>query len=409
MTDVIAYGTRQEYRSFPKHNPFYLLSAACMLTGCLLLSNTTTWSPIALRRLLTLLITVNAYELLLLGLALFLAARHIIRDAGMLLVLQAIFMTDVVFLNAEIVGASYGVGVAINALLLVLTLTKLEVIRRVAGVRVTAAQVIFCVVQIVFLFALPIVLQSLSSTKAQFYGLWWAVGLLPAGYEMLTKIIRHTIREDDMPGEPRPVRASLYLALPWMSLVLHLGILHYVHNTTWLSPMLAPVMLGLAIVVRRLAPRPGFPREQQAGFAVLLCVIAVIVSTGNPESLSLRLLGCKIGPLAFTLVATYLLMIYWFAPRYALWLIGGAAMLMTSYTLGPSRSDIVDFLQDVLNWTFATLTPSVAGLGFIGLCLSFVLLAVGAWFSLRVTTARPRVAERLPENPAPPHGGPTTS
>ena len=59
----------RSFRGFPKHNPFYLLSAACMLTGCLMLSNTTTWSPIALRRLLTLLITVNFYELSLLALA----------------------------------------------------------------------------------------------------------------------------------------------------------------------------------------------------------------------------------------------------------------------------------------------------------------------------------------------------
>src|SRR6476659_7121791 len=63
-------------RLVAEHNPFYLLSAACMLASCLALTNTVTWNPIATRRLLTLIVTLNLYEAALLGIALFLVTRR---------------------------------------------------------------------------------------------------------------------------------------------------------------------------------------------------------------------------------------------------------------------------------------------------------------------------------------------
>ena len=50
-------------RLVAEHNPFYLLSAACMLASCLALTNTVTWNPIATRRLLTLIVTPVAYSI----------------------------------------------------------------------------------------------------------------------------------------------------------------------------------------------------------------------------------------------------------------------------------------------------------------------------------------------------------
>src|SRR2546423_9092500 len=88
-------------------NPFYLLSAVCMLTGCLLLTNSLSWSPIRVQRLLTLIVTLNVYELLLIGLALFLIVkRGLRRDGTLLLVVQAFFLVDVTFLNSEIFAAN---------------------------------------------------------------------------------------------------------------------------------------------------------------------------------------------------------------------------------------------------------------------------------------------------------------
>src|SRR5258706_2911095 len=74
-------------RLVTEHNPFYLLSAACMLGSCLALTNTVTWNPIATRRLLTLMGTLNLYEAALLAIPLFLGTRGRHPGAGRILLL----------------------------------------------------------------------------------------------------------------------------------------------------------------------------------------------------------------------------------------------------------------------------------------------------------------------------------
>src|SRR5437764_13771636 len=79
-------------------NPFYLLSAMCMLGGCLALTNSLSWTSIPLPRLLALIVTLNVYEGMLLGLGLYLLARRgVVRDGLMLLFLEALFLVDAAF------------------------------------------------------------------------------------------------------------------------------------------------------------------------------------------------------------------------------------------------------------------------------------------------------------------------
>src|SRR4051812_33335556 len=94
---------RSMMRFIVDHNPFYLLSAVSMLAGCLALTNSLSWVSIAPSRLLTLIATLNLYEGLLIVIALFLITkRGLRRDGRMLLILQAFFLADFTFLNAEI-------------------------------------------------------------------------------------------------------------------------------------------------------------------------------------------------------------------------------------------------------------------------------------------------------------------
>src|SRR3954467_2172036 len=89
-------------RLIEDYNPFYLLSAACMLFGVFALNDSLDWSPIGLRKLLTMIVTLNVYEIVVIGLAIFLLKRNIRRDALLLLIVEAFFLADVGFLNAEI-------------------------------------------------------------------------------------------------------------------------------------------------------------------------------------------------------------------------------------------------------------------------------------------------------------------
>ena len=68
MASSGSHRSRSFVQFLADNNPFYLLSAASMLLACLLLSNTTTWSPIAFSRLAGLIATLGVYELLLVGL-----------------------------------------------------------------------------------------------------------------------------------------------------------------------------------------------------------------------------------------------------------------------------------------------------------------------------------------------------
>ena len=86
---------RSLLRFLTEHNPFYLLSAACMLASCLALTNSLSWISITRSRLLTLIVTLNVYEAALLAIALFLITRRKLRrDGRMLLLLQAFFLAD---------------------------------------------------------------------------------------------------------------------------------------------------------------------------------------------------------------------------------------------------------------------------------------------------------------------------
>src|SRR3954463_14980154 len=103
-------------RLIEDYNPFYLLSAACMLFGVFALNGSLDWSPIGLRRLLTMIVTLNLYELAVIGLAVFLMRRDIRRDAMLLLIVEAFFLADVGFLNMEVFATSAKIGLLVNAI-----------------------------------------------------------------------------------------------------------------------------------------------------------------------------------------------------------------------------------------------------------------------------------------------------
>src|SRR5215212_8922104 len=103
------------------HNPFYLLSALCMIAGCYALNSGLDVRSGQVRSILVLVGTLNVYEFMLLGLGVYLIRRrNVVRDGRTLLLLQAVFLVDLTFLNAETAAASLSAGLALNAALWVL-------------------------------------------------------------------------------------------------------------------------------------------------------------------------------------------------------------------------------------------------------------------------------------------------
>src|ERR1043166_3320074 len=130
-------------RMLVDYNPFYLLSAACMVFGLLAMNHSLNWSPIGLRRLVTLIVTLNIYEFALLGLAGFLLPRGIRRDGLLLLIIEAFFLADVGFLNMEIFTTSAHAGLFVNVLLLIVAAIKVAIAFRAVGVPLNDARFVF--------------------------------------------------------------------------------------------------------------------------------------------------------------------------------------------------------------------------------------------------------------------------
>jgi hypothetical protein len=93
-----------------QYNPFYFLSACCMLLGIFVLNDSLDWSPLPEDNLLILIGTLNVYELALVILAAVLLRRGLVRDGMFLLFLEAFFLADAGFLNMEIFTSDPWIG-----------------------------------------------------------------------------------------------------------------------------------------------------------------------------------------------------------------------------------------------------------------------------------------------------------
>jgi len=367
------------------HNPFYLISAACMLGGCLGVTNSLSWVSIPLPRLLVLIATINAYEAAVIGLAILLGRRGLWRDSRLLLVLEAFFLVDVTFLNAEIMTNRLALGIAINAMLLILAGVKLHFISQAIG-GVALAKRVFVMVQLTVLAALPGVLRHIdhgSVSAMDFYVLWWVVGLMPVAYEIISRLCRFSQRT------PATLLGDIYTALPWISLTGHLGIMHYVYGVDYFGAMAAPMLLGLTLVLNRLNPSLLATRRQLLVLRALLPAAAVLVSLNDPHLLTMvfgRHAWLVLTPTRLAISAAYLVYVYSFALRQAVVLVPAGIMAGLLYMLGPTA----DQWNTLATWAWHDVqtgvdraTPTTATQwGTISVVAAFLFLALGAWISL---------------------------
>jgi hypothetical protein len=397
---------------FVEHNPFYLLSAACMLASLLALTNSLSWMSITRTRLITLIVTLNLYEAALLAIALFLITkRKLRRDGRMLLLLQAFFLADFSFLNAEIATADLRTGLAINAILLVLAAIKIGVVIRVLKPSFTPLQFAFVLIQLAMLFTTPVAIRWLDGNRGivdpkQFYAIWWIIGLLPAVYELFARLDRGRIVGVSPNAQAAP--ATAYLALPYVSLLLHVGILHWVYRVDYFAPDLAPILLGLTVVLNRFSPVTLLPRRDLLILRFALPAAAILVSMNDPFRLPMGLSYPRIAltPLNLAIVGAFFVYLYCFLLPYARAVLASGAAAAAVYVFGPSWQQISVAIQTMSTRMSAAadkLTPKTPGdWGVVGLIASFGFLALGFWMSLK---KRPEAAVyEEPVPPLPPNG-----
>ena len=374
------------------HNPLYLLSAALMLLGCFLLSTALDVRAGDVTKLLLLLGTMNVYEFLLIGLGIFLwKHRGIVRDGTILLLIEGLFLADLTFLNAEASAVDVTLGAQVNGILLLLALVKFGLIAWQLPLEKSPRVLGFVALQLAMLCALPVFLRWISEAgmigPRPFWGLWWAVGLLPVAYDLVCKLWSTTpstaARADDRPRET--IRRA-WSVFPWIGLVAHLGFQHWVYRADFYATELSPVLLGLMVLVPRL---PVWVRGPNVlGARLTLLTFALLFAATNPAELAFSIAGTatQLSPGLTTVGAAALLLAYSFGWTALACTAGSVAILVAVRLWGPSRQSVGTGVEKTWN----TVTPIVdaiiprtaAAWGIVAVVGAFIALGAGLLVSL---------------------------
>jgi hypothetical protein len=226
------------------------------------------------------------------------------------------------------------------------------------------------VLQLAVLFAIPVIFRRLDHgdlSPGIFYAAWWAIGLLiPVCQEMCR------------------TRLRVLQSLPWLSLILHVSILHYVYNVSFYAADAAPLLLAMAFILHQAEPSMLVPRKDLLGLRVALPIAAVLVSLGNPLSLCVPALS--ITPTRLAVSAAYLTYVLCFGRAYLLLFVVAGSAVIPAWIFGPTLDQVTracwsawdrveNLVDDLIPKT--TFDWGVAAIG-----AAFAFLGMGALVSL---------------------------
>lgn len=387
-------------RALCDYNPFYLLSALCMLAGLFALNDSLRWSPLPIFNLLALIIILNVYEFLLIAIAVFLARRGLVRDVITLLALEAFFLADAGFLNSEAFTQDFHLGLAVNLLLFVLAIAKLMLVFLGLRLPLTDSRFYLILIQMFILLAIPGALKWMGDREAGWmtpmtlYIVWWVVGIVPMLYPMLMG--RDTLLQH------RGI-VMTFIALPAISILAHLCTSNWVYNVRWQGANLSPLILGLSAAigasdwhVRTMTTR--------VRTHLLLPLVAIFMSLGEFPRLEFMLDGAVISPLRLTLV--WAAIVYWYGMFLHHHIVFGVAGILCIGMAGMGHSpEAIRANNDAArSWVIKLLRSliprTVRAWGILSVMASFVLLGLGlilSLFRLRAPEPTPVLSEEEAE------------
>jgi hypothetical protein len=368
-------------------NPFYLLSALCMFVGFRVVLGALNSAPADWKTLLLLIGTLHVYEAVIIGLALFLILkRGLLRDGWILLGIEALFLVDLTNLNAELFTALPRLGAVVNAACFVLALVKIGVVVRTLKLRLTPGTAFYIAAQLAFLLGLPGLFYLIRSPAAavssmQIYGVWWMVAIMIAGGFLLVK----PVQSDDSPMTALPWR--LYIFVPLISLLVHLVGENRVYWIHFHPANLSPLLVVAALAITR--SRFRWHALAVPGTMAMLAIAAAlsVVPHEYQRELSTHLLHVSITPLRLAMLASMALSIYVAVRRYS-WM---GAYLAAAYAVllwlggspGQMLSNGLRFARSTMELAMDLIPDTALQWGCSAIVASFVLLGVGAMFSLK--------------------------
>jgi hypothetical protein len=222
------------------------------------------------------LVVLNVYELLVVSLACYLIrARGTARDGKMLLLIEVLLLVDSTNLLAESWTIYGDFGLRANAAALILAGIKIGTVAWLLGLRYRLREMIAAALGYLGMLAMPGIMAAWNSRGADMerplHFAWWGAGALVV---VLAVLVPRGKREMS-PLERALGRAALFA--PWLSLLAHLFLSHYVHRAALRPCNLAPVILGVAAAVLHRRPALlddgiGYVLGATAGLCLLLAM-----------------------------------------------------------------------------------------------------------------------------------------
>jgi hypothetical protein len=361
-----------------RSNPFYLLSAGCMLAGCYLWTGADSEAPREVLRLLPILGWLTLYELIVIGLAAFLYRSGLANDSRCLLFVEAIFLADATHLTAEAVSWSRAAWPLATLAFAALTAGKLTLIMK--GLRVDAKDMDIprLVLPLALILALPGAFAAIARTGASLdlalYGASWIVALV-----LLFEVLAGGV-DANADAAASSFRRSLRYAL-LISLGAHVLAVHWMYDVTVRACSLAPLLLVLSVYVTRSSRAL---ESQHLRFA--LPASAVLLSLWWPQTLAVGTVLVFTPFRAATILAA-LVYAYDYSLHRQLMIILSAAACGLTAAAGPSFLQAVGRLADLADavggWASRLLPRTRAQWGAYAVVVSYLLLSIGAWRSLR--------------------------
>ena len=383
---------RKYLRLLVDHNPFYLLSAVCMLFGSYAIFSDIHGEPERFGPLLFLIAVMEIYSLAVLILGLYLVQkRGLARDAGYLLVLELLLLVDVTFLYNECLWVNLKLGMWINLAAATAGLVKMVLITRALGLRLGRVTWAMLALELLLLFALPGILRVAGQGEWHegwtMYVLWCAVAALLVVHLAVGVWRTPAATADRAATILRQVVFWCIGLLPGVSLVAHLAVSHYVFDVRFDAFDLAPVCLAFAVVwMHRAAPRCA-PRFVGS----LMTFTAVVLSALAGESMIARWPGSvQWTPLRIMLLLAALSLAYaWWRDQGRAFAVLAAIHLGVPWT-GATAQQMARNLDAAGQWCISLgrrmMPDSLMDWGGTAIVAAFVLLGIGA----AVSVIRPR-------------------
>ena len=385
---VIEHSLRKCLRLLVDHNPFYLLSAVCMLFGSYAIFSEIHGEPEFFGRLLFLIGVMEFYSLLVLVLGLYLWRKPgLERDAGYLLVLQILLLVDVTFLYNECLWVNLKLGVWINLAAATAGMVKMVLITRGLGLRLPRVSWVVLGMEMLLLFGMPGVLRVAGQGEWHedwtMYGLWCTVAALLVVHLAVGVWRAPAATADRRATILRQVVFWCIGLLPGVSLVAHLSTSHYVFDATFYGFDLAPVFLAFAVVwMHRAAPR-GAPRF----VGLLMTFTAMVMSASAGDSMMVRWPApVTWTPLRIMLLAAALSLAYaWWRDQGRAFLVLAAMHFGAAWT-GATAQQTVRNLETAWRWCTGLgrrlMPDSLLEWGGTCIVAAFLLLGLGAAVSV---------------------------